>query len=148
MAFGEFTGLLIHTAVVYRRQEVGGEQKKDPFGQPTRDELPSHRVACRVTAASGGERNGERMRDVVETRHRLFLDRGADIREDDVVTVLDAGIKEVDRAAEADRDGYVDEFHNIVTRAEVHLARRAVDGIGEHHREATLVTQRQSGEAR
>lgn len=133
-----FSGLLIHTAIVYRRQReeapdteieehvdpFGQRQKVDPFGQPTRDEEESHRLPCRFSTPRGGKVMGERSRDVVEVRGSLFLDLGADLREDDVVTVIGpTGATVVDRAL-------------------VHEMELVHDGITEHHREATLVTQR------
>lgn len=140
--------LLIHTAVVYRRQQVGGGYKTDRFGQPTRDEQPSHVLACRLTAAKGGEQFTDRMHDVVQATHTLFLEQGADLSEQDVVTVLPARLADVQPLFEEDPSKPEEDFESIVDRAEVLLARAPFDGVGEHHREAKLTTQRQSGEAR
>jgi hypothetical protein len=136
----DFAGLLIMTADVYRRQteaappgelpaEVdpyGQRQKKDPYGQPTRDEQFSHTLPCRLKKPSGGERNEERARDLVDVTAGLFLDLGADLNETDVVDVKGPG-------------GEV-----IVQRAEVTHVETVFDGIGAHHLEADLSSQRQS----
>lgn len=117
----DFAGLLIHTAVVYRRT---GDT--NPFGQPERNEVEHHREPCRFDKPSGGKRYEERSHDVVQVKGTLFLDLGADIREDDVVTVLGAaGEEKVSRAL-------VDEIESVD------------DGVGIHHFEATLSSQRQS----
>lgn len=127
MISGQFDGLLIHTATVYRRRTgSGGQQTKDPFGQPTRDEEESHQLACRASRASGGERMQERSHDVVQSNYKLFLDAGADLREDDVVTITDpAGVI-------------------IADRAEVTAMDPVYDGEMEHHREAKITVQRQT----
>jgi hypothetical protein len=146
--FGEFSGLLIHTAIVYRRQEVGGTYKKDRFGQPTRDEAANHLLACRCTAARGGEIFTDRMHDVAQATHSLFLEPGADLSEEDVVTVVASPIDDVETPFEEDPATVTEGLHEIVTRAEVLLARVCYDGTGEHHREARISTERQSGDAR
>ena len=121
---GQFSALLIHTCVVLRRQEVGGEQKLDRFRQPTRDEEPIASFPCRITSATGGEVMQERSRDVISANHEIFADRGADVREDDVVTVLgEGGVP-------------------IIERAQVTLVRRPYDGVQEHHVEIKVNTQR------
>lgn len=134
MPAAQFAGLLIQTAVVYRRPQTNGEDVKDRFGQPvpatTGDEYVT--LPCRVTAARGGRQFGERATDVIETTHELFLEAGADIVEDDVVTVLAAPVSEADLEASA----------RIVEQAVVKLRRPVMDGIGEHHVEVELTTQR------
>lgn len=149
-SFGPFMGLLPHTAVVYRRQQVGGSYKKDRFGQPTRDELFSHLLECRATAAKGQETYTDRTHDVVEATHTLFFPKGSDISEQDVVTVLDAEVGDVEAAAEEDPKGFAEEsnFHNIATRANVLMAVRNTDMFAEHHRQVKIGYQRESGEAR
>lgn len=122
-----FTGLLIQKADVYRRQtDEHGNPKTDRFGQPTRDEQYSHSLPCRVTSARGGERMQERSRDVIETTHTLYLEAGADIREDDVVEVKGP------------------EGGTVVQKAQITLVRPVYDGVREHHREVSLSVQRQS----
>lgn len=123
----QFAGLLIHTATVLRRREgPPGEQQKDPFGQPTRNPDPDHALPCRCSRGSGSERNNDRSRDVIVVNYKLFLDAGADLREDDTVTVVDA-------------DGGV-----ICEGAEVDFVDSVYDGDSEHHREAKLIVQRQA----
>ena len=146
--FGQFSGLLLHTVIVFRRQVEGESYKKDRLGQPSRDEKESHLLECRITNARGGETINDRSHDLVQVTHKLFLNEGADVNEQDVVTVLDAGIGDVEAAQEADPEGFAAEFHNIVERAEVLLAMRANDGTGEHHREFKLAAQSQSGAPR
>jgi len=140
-------GLLTETAIVYRRQQVEGSYKVDRFGQPTRDEEPHHILACRITAARGGEQFTDRTHDVVEATHRLFLDKGADLSEQDVVTVVDATVDEVQGPFEEDPSTAAEGFNEIVSRARVLLAKRAHDGSSEHHREAKLAVQRETAEA-
>lgn len=128
MSADQFAGLLIHTATVLRRREgPPGQQEKDAFGQPKRTEQPVHELACRCSRASGGERNSDRSRDVIVANYKLFLDAGADLREDDVVTVTDT------------RSGRV-----ICERAEVDFCAPVFDGDSEHHIEAKIITQRQA----
>lgn len=135
----QFAGLLVHTAVVYRRTG-----SVDRFGQPTRDEALSHSLPCRLSRPSGGEVMQERSHDVVNVTHKLFLDAGADLREDDVVTVVMAGQTEVDPSD--DVSGFdPDSWDTAVERAEVKLVSPVWDGVQEHHREVQLTTQRQSG---
>lgn len=122
----DFAGLLIHTAVVYRRQEIDGKQKTNELGQPTRDEPEHHRLPVRFDTPKGGKRMEERSHDVVEVRGTLYLDQGADLREDDVVSVLGSGGEEK------------------IVKALVDEVEGVDDGVGEHHREATLISQRQS----
>lgn len=127
MSDDQFAGLLIHTVTVLRRREGPvGEQQKDPFGQPTKNEAPVHELMGRCSRASGGERNSDRSRDVIVANYKLFLDAGADLREDDVVTVTDPA-------------GNI-----ICEKAEVDFCTPVYDGEEEHHREAKLVTQRQA----
>lgn len=122
----QFAGLLIHTATVLRRREgPPGEQQKDPFGQP-KSGAPAHSVPCRCSRGSGSERNSDRSRDVIVVNYKLFLDAGADVREDDTVTVVD-------------QTGEV-----ICENAEVDFVDRVYDGEDEHHREAKVVVQRQA----
>lgn len=122
----QFSGLLVQKAVVFRRRQVGGEDKKDRFGQPTRDEQQLAEYPCRCTAAQGGRQFNDRMTDVAETTHVLYLERGTDIRERDVVTVVNPNGKE------------------FVTRAIVKLIREPVDGVTVHHLEVELNTERGS----
>jgi hypothetical protein len=133
MAGAAFSGLLVHTAVVFRRQSgLPGDVKRDRLGQPSRDEQELARYPCRVTNARGGRQFGERMQDVFTTTHELFLERGADIREDDVVTVLAAPMGSAELGV----------TRVIVERATVQLVRPVVDGVGDHHTEVQLSSQR------
>jgi len=82
-----FAGLLPHVATVMRRRTVNGEQTLDRFGQPTRNEEAYDTYRCRVTTGSGGEQLGERTRDVAVTTHKVFFQLGANIREDDIISI-------------------------------------------------------------
>lgn len=127
-----FSGLLIQTAVIYRRQQSHGGDKRDPFNQPTRDEVEYKRFPCRCSTARGGRSGQDRMQDVVNVTHELFLEASADILEDDVVTVLQA----------PPGTAAVDTDRHIVTRARVSLVRPIMDGVQLHHLEADLTAQR------
>lgn len=131
-----FDNLLIMEAVVYRRQAAeAGEPDTDRFGQPykvnrlrqpSRDEEEIARYPCRATAPSGGEQMQERYHDVVQENRTLYFENDADVRESDVVSVIDpAGA-------------------TIVERAEVILVKRIYDGVGFHHLEVACRTQRPS----
>lgn len=124
----EVEGLLVLTAVVFRRQkDVDGKDKTDRFGQPTRDEVEHHREPCRLTTASGGEVMAERSRDVVSANYKLYVGRAGDVREKDVVTVIDKAGR------------------TLVERGEVLLAAPVHDGVGLlHHWECRLNTQREA----
>jgi hypothetical protein len=133
MAYDQlFSGLLIQTAIVYRRQQSHGGDKTDPFNQPTRDEKEFARFPCRCSTARGGRSGQDRMQDVVNVTHELFLEPSADILEDDVVTVLQAP----PGAAAVDSD------RHIITKARVNLVRPIMDGVQLHHLEADLTAQR------
>lgn len=140
----QFAGLLIHTAYVYRRRTLAnGEQKTDRFGQPTQDEQVHHRLATRCTAASGGRQFGERMQDVVQVNHKLFLEPDADIREDDVVTVIGVPITEAPAASDAAGiAAIVAGPRKIVEDAVVDLVAPRDDGVGAHHIEVKINSQR------
>jgi hypothetical protein len=127
-----FSGLLIQTCVVYRRQQSNSKDKADPFGQPTRDEKEHTRFPCRCSTARGQRSNLDRMQDVVNATHTLFLEPNADVLENDVVTVLQAP----PGAAAVDSD------RHIVTKARVNLVRPIMDGVQLHHLEADLTAQR------
>lgn len=135
MSVEQFAGLLIQTAVVYRRRQVNGADKKDRFGQPTQDEQPIHLLACRYSTPSGSTQMAERSRDVIMDRGKLFLDAGADLKEDDVVTVIGYPVTEVD-IDDLPTDRVIEE------RAQVDFAADVYDGVGPHHREVKLVSQR------
>lgn len=128
----QFAGLLIETAVVYRRVQAFGKDKLDRFGQPDTEVKESHRLPCRVTAPQGGRTAEERSTDVVDVADELFLEAGADILEDDVVTVLAAPLETADPETSK----------HIITKAVVKIVRPLMDGIGEHHIEAQLSSQR------
>lgn len=117
----QFSGLLIHTAVVYRRGA-----KKDRFGQPIRAGASSEfaRYKCRCTARRGGREYNDRMTDVKQTTHEIFLEPGCDIDENDVVTCIGA-----------------DGVYEIVTKAIINLIRHAEDGVGLHHIEVDVASE-------
>jgi len=96
-----FTGLLCHTAEVYRRQTdpATGQRLKDRFGQQLSTNPQQHTVGgetlvstfpCRLTRESGGLQMMERSVDVYVGRLKLYCDLDADIKEDDAVRVLDS----------------------------------------------------------
>ena len=123
-----FSGLLIQTCVVYRRQQVHGEDKKDAFNQPTSDLVEVDRFKCRCSVARGGRSGEDRMQDVVQTTHKLFLEASALLYENDEVTVLQPGAS--------------DSGPMVVNHAVVNLVRPIVDGAQLHHIEADLTMQR------
>lgn len=114
-----FSGLLVQQCAIFRRKDG-----TDRLGQP-KDEYELHAtVKCRCTASQGGRQNNDRMTDVVQTTHVLFLEPDVDIGEDDHVTVTDPG------------------GITFVEDAIVHLVRYPVDSTKVHHIEAELSTQR------
>lgn len=114
-----FANLLIHELRVYRRSG-----NPDRFGQPAQDHSEWTRYRCRSTNAQGGEQNDERSHDVVLTNHTVFVERGADVRESDLVSVFD-------------RDG-----QEVVPAGQVLLKRPVYDGVGSHHIELVIRCQR------
>lgn len=84
-----YADLLPHTARVYRAAAT-----EDRFGQPA-DPMDSTTavhttIACRlVTAKSGGVLNDERTIWVYEDRYVLHAEAGVDVKESDVVEILD-----------------------------------------------------------
>jgi hypothetical protein len=117
-----YADLLIHTATVERR--VAG---KDRFRQPRTQHEPQVVLPCRLESAQGkGETFSERSRDVIEVTHKLFLLKGADLREKDLVTVTDP-------------DGLV-----LVESGNVVLVKILYDSVTEHHRMALLGVVREA----
>jgi hypothetical protein len=78
-----FEDLLRHSATVLRRMDG-----LDRFKQKT----TAHRqvatgVPCRVSRASGNERNDDKSAGIVTERYTLYCKAGSDITEDDRITV-------------------------------------------------------------
>jgi hypothetical protein len=128
--------LLVMQATVYRRRTADpSDPDMDRFGQPykttrlrqpSRTEMPIGTYQCRMNAPGGGEQMQERSHDVVQQTSTVYFDRGADVREQDVLTVTSGGI-------------------TIVDRAEVTLVKHVFDGTGTlHHLEVSVSVQRQS----
>lgn len=116
-----FADLLIHQLEVLRRRTG-----TDRMGQPhDRWDTIARGVPCRATtgggdrgSGKGGERATERMRDVYEVSHRVFIaDDTVDVREDDEVIVFDSAEVEV------------------MPRARVLLKRRVFGRGDDHHTE-------------
>lgn len=111
---------MIHRAEVKRKLVT----RRDRFGQAQPTEEPLYDYPCRLTRASGGETSNERSVELYEVTHGLALKAGADVREDDIITVRDRG-------------GNV-----LVEDARVKLKKVVYDGTSIHHIECTLSSQR------
>lgn len=125
-----FAGLLPHQLRVFRlREGLDAQPARDRFGQidskiSEMKEQPNA-YPCRMTTASGGERNGERMSEVYVTQHRVYLQPGADVREDDRVKVIDPA------------DGNI-----ILPDGNVKLVRRVYGAQKLHHLELVVEVYR------
>lgn len=121
-----FEDHLVHTVEVRRRSG-----RADRFGQPAEPrsaDTPLATYAGRLTVATGGERFAERSHDVVVTTHTLFLEVGADVREDDKITVLD------------------EYGRTLIAMANPTLVSRPRDSAGEHHVEVKITEVRGSAD--
>lgn len=122
-----FTSLLVHRLEVRRRTG-----RVDRFGQPV-DSNPGKLAdapvigthACRLTTGSGGLATQERSLDVFVNKHKIFLQLGVDVREDDSVRVLDSRTGE-----------------ELLPIAKVVDKSTVSDGVGAHHLELDVLVQR------
>lgn len=88
---GGYETFLIHEVEVRRRPDAvdrfGQAVGRNPSQLAAQD--PDHTLQGRLDKGRGGYVMNERSADVYEVRHMLFVDKNADIREDDAVTVND-----------------------------------------------------------